>query len=296
MSIILSSKNKDQLLFEGFRYRRDRSVWQCIKDKYKGRARFDENIYEAYKNHTCQAPNPEEIEKAVYNYEIRKKAENSHDPPRLIIQEARLKLSSDAAADNDIPKEPTSFSEIVIPLKFQLTISNQQFLLYDNDDNQNRLLIFASRDQLDLLNGCEVWHCDGTFAVVPKLFEQTYSIHGLIREKTLPLIYSLLPNKKEETYETLFRVVQQHVQRVPRYITIDFEKGAENAFAIVYPQMFFLRFLRELGLKKEFLENNISRRTMKNLVALAFVPEQDVIRKFTEIKESANEILDEYRW
>ncbi|CAF5123742.1 unnamed protein product, partial [Rotaria sp. Silwood1] len=118
----------------------------------------------------------------------------------------------------------------------QLRTSNQQFLLYDNDDNQNRLLIFASRDQLDLLNGREVWHCDGTFAVAPKLFEQTYSIHGLIRGKTLPLIYSLLPNKKEETYETLFRVVQQHVQRVPRYITIDFEKGAENAFAIVYPQ------------------------------------------------------------
>ncbi|CAF3904365.1 unnamed protein product [Rotaria sp. Silwood1] len=141
MTIILSSKNKDQLLFEGFRYRRDRSVWRCIKDKCKGRARFDENIYEVYKNHTCQAPNPEEIEKAVYNYEIRKKAENSHDPPRIIIQKARLKLSSDAAAvipqylasqrsvqrirkDNDIPKEPTSFSEIVIPLKFQLTTSN----------------------------------------------------------------------------------------------------------------------------------------------------------------------------
>ncbi|CAF5128369.1 unnamed protein product, partial [Rotaria sp. Silwood1] len=104
-------------------------------------------------------------------------------------------------------------------------------------------------------------------------------------------------------YETLFRVVQQHVQRVPRYITIDFEKGAENAFAIVYPQSQILgcffhfkqniwRNISELGLKKEFLENNISRRTMKNLAALAFVPEQDVIRTFTEIKESANEILD----
>ncbi|CAF3904346.1 unnamed protein product, partial [Rotaria sp. Silwood1] len=31
---------------------------------------------------------------------------------------------------------------------------------------------------------------------------------------------------------------------------------------------------------------------MKNLAALAFVPEQDVIRTFTEIKGSANEILD----
>ncbi len=90
MSIILSSKNKDQLLLHGFRYRRDRLVWRCIKDKCKGRARFDGNICEAYKDHTCQAPNPEEIEKAIYNYDIRKKAANSHDPPRLIYSLASV--------------------------------------------------------------------------------------------------------------------------------------------------------------------------------------------------------------
>ncbi|CAF4155912.1 unnamed protein product, partial [Rotaria sordida] len=303
MSIILSSKNKEQLLLDGFRYRRDRLVWRCIKDKCKGRTRFDGNIYEAYKDHTCQAPNPEEIEKAIYNYDIRKKAANYHDPPRLIIQEARLKLSSDAAAiipqytatqrsiqrirkDNDIPKEPTSYAEIVIPVKFQLTSSNQQFLLYDNNDNDNRILIFASPDQLDLLNRCEVWHCDGTFAVAPKLFEQMYTVHGLIDGKTLPLVFSLLPNKKQESYETLFRIIQQHVQRMPCYITTDFEKGAENAFGVIYPQC------QELGLKKEFLENDVYRRTMKNLAALAFVPEKDVVRIFTDTKESSDEKLD----
>ena len=46
-----------------------------------------------YQSHACQAPNPKEIEKSVYSYEIRRKAENSRDKPRLIIQEARVKLS-----------------------------------------------------------------------------------------------------------------------------------------------------------------------------------------------------------
>ena len=63
-----------------------------------------------------------------------------------------------------------------------------------------------------------------------------YSIRDLLRGKTLPLLYSLLPNKKQEAYEKLFRVVQQHVQRKPTFITIDFEKAAENAFATVFPQ------------------------------------------------------------
>jgi hypothetical protein len=182
MSIIQSIKGKDQLLFDGFRYRRDRLVWRCVKDKCKGRARYDGVVHEMYQNHICQAPDPDQIEKAAFTHEIRTKAEQCHDPPRLIIRDARLKLSSDAAAiipqytasqrtiqrirkDKDIPREPDTFADIVIPPKFQCTVANQQFLLYDNNNHDNRLLIFASKAQLDLLNGCESWHCDGTFAV-----------------------------------------------------------------------------------------------------------------------------------
>ena len=98
MSIILSSKGEDQLLLYGYRYRRDRFTWRCIKDNCKGRGRYNGTTYEMYQNHACQAPNPEEIEKAMYDYEIRKKAKNSHGKSRLVIQEARFKLSSEAAA------------------------------------------------------------------------------------------------------------------------------------------------------------------------------------------------------
>ena len=72
MSIIRSIKGKDRLLLDGFRYRRDRLVWRCVKDNSKGRARYDGVVYEPYRDHTCQAPDPDEIEKSVYNYEIRK--------------------------------------------------------------------------------------------------------------------------------------------------------------------------------------------------------------------------------
>ena len=45
-------------------------------------------------------------------------------------------------------------------------------------------------------------------------------------------------------------------------------------------------------MKDEFLQNDISRRTMKNLAALAFVSPQNVIEEFIRIKESASEVLD----
>ena len=182
MSIIKSTKGSDQLLLDGFRYRRDRLVWRCIKDGCKGRARYNENSFKMYRDHICQAPNPDEIEKAVFHYEIRKKAEQTHDPPRLIIQEVRLKLSQDVAItiplysvsirvvqrarrDENIPPAPKTFADLIIPHDLQNTVTNQNFLLYDNNAHRRRLLIFASKEQLDFLNSCENWHCDGTFAV-----------------------------------------------------------------------------------------------------------------------------------
>ena len=45
-------------------------------------------------------------------------------------------------------------------------------------------------------------------------------------------------------------------------------------------------------MKDEFLQNDISRRTMKNLAELAFVPPQNVIEEFVRIKESASDVFD----
>ena len=98
MSIVLSTKGKDQLPLESYRYRRDRLIWRCIKDNCKDRACHDGTSYEMYQSHACQAPNPEEIEKSVRSYEIRRKAENPHNKSRLITQEVRVKLSSEVAA------------------------------------------------------------------------------------------------------------------------------------------------------------------------------------------------------
>ena len=181
MSLIESIKGNDQLLLDGFRYHRDRSVWRYVKANCKGHSGHDGATYEMHQDHICQAPDPNEIEKALFTYEIRQKVELCHDPPILKIHEARLKLSFDAAItvpqctalqrtiqrirhDKDIPTGPKTFGDIVISLNFQNTVTNQKFLLYDNNDHHCRLLTFATKEQLDFLNGYESWHCDGTFA------------------------------------------------------------------------------------------------------------------------------------
>ena len=49
-------------------------------------------------------------------------------------------------------------------------------------------------------------HCDGTFSVAPDVFYQVYTIHGVIENAVIPLVYALLPNK---TQEKLFGCLEQ---------------------------------------------------------------------------------------
>jgi hypothetical protein len=51
--------------------------------------------------------------------------------------------------------------------------------------------------------------------------------------------------------------------------------------------------LQKLWLKKEFLGNKVSRRTMENRAALAFIPKQNLIEEFSFIQEEAPQILDD---
>ena len=70
-------------------------------------------------------------------------------------------------AGNPIPVPLTS-SALVIPEDLQRTNANGPFLLYD------RILIFATAGNLDLLQSADKWFCDGTFKIFPKIFYQFF--------------------------------------------------------------------------------------------------------------------------
>ena len=65
MSIILSTKGKDQLFLQNYWCLRDRLTPRCVKNNCKGRARHSGTTHEMNQSHACQAPNPEEIKKSV---------------------------------------------------------------------------------------------------------------------------------------------------------------------------------------------------------------------------------------
>ena len=139
-----------------------------------------------------------------------------------------------------------------IPDVYQNTISSKRFLLVDMflKRGQNRVLIYSSDQQLEMLFESDTVFMDGTFDVTPSQFKQVFIMHvrkfgqgtwkinhpflyiliRLFYVAGLPVAFCLLPNKRGSTYTDLFERLKDQAILVgkefnPRCIISDYETG-----------------------------------------------------------------------
>ena len=116
--------------------------------------------------------------------------------------------------------------------------------------------------------------------------------------KILPLIYAYLPNKKYETYLTLFELIKKNLDIDPLSISVDFEKAVfKAAFKIfpcikVYGCFFHLsQNLYKRVIKYQFIiyfNSDESFRNSYNMTqALAYLPVEDVELGFEIVKSTS---------
>ncbi|CAF4163738.1 unnamed protein product, partial [Rotaria magnacalcarata] len=92
-----------------------------------------------------------------------------------------------------------------IPNEFKLTIEKKRFLLIDEARvRRERLLLFASDAQLDLLFNASTIYMDGTFKKTSPQFSQIYIMHIVHFDICVPCVFGLLVNKKAATYKQIF--------------------------------------------------------------------------------------------
>lgn len=96
-----------------------------------------------------------------------------------------------------------NIEDIQIPKQFA-----DDFLVYVGTKSDN-ILIFATPLALESLKSIDSIFCDGTFKVTPKPYYQVYSCHGSFVDndkeiRVVPLLYSLLPDKIQATYNRFF--------------------------------------------------------------------------------------------
>jgi len=89
----------------------------------------------------------------------------------------------------------------------------QPFLLYDNQNNENRIIIFSCPESLELLKTSKYWYLHGwKFSTAPTGFNQVYIIHVKMGSVTVPLVYILLQNKTKNTYTEMLSVICEKCQ------------------------------------------------------------------------------------
>ena len=215
-----SQKNKKKLYCGGFFYTKEKSTentvyWKCDQWVKKCRARATINnlgIFTLKREHDHDGDPLKQLEVVEAVSKIKQKAATGKDAPRAIISEVMSSMSTAAIThfpsvsslsrnvrhcrenQNPEPSVPLTLSVLTISDKYKNTAKGDQFLLYDSQD-EDRVIIFGTPKNLELLRCCPTWLLDGTFQTVPSLFYQLYTIHGEIEDAHFPLVFGLLPNK-----------------------------------------------------------------------------------------------------
>lgn len=170
-----SQKDKQHIISDGFRYRKDRankdgsSAWRCFNHDCKGRMKAtsaEETTLTTEHNH---APDPEGIIAKKTAAEIRRRAPTTVEKPRQILQQCSQGISLQVAnllpaysasrktirrrRRNDLLRgDISSVSDIIIPECLRMSTRDSNFLLWDSEsDDPGRFLMFGTSENLGLL-------------------------------------------------------------------------------------------------------------------------------------------------
>ena len=171
--------------------------------------------------------------------------------------------------------------------------------VYDNVGAVNalRMLVFATQQNLALLARSNHWVMDGTFKVVPELFFQLYTIHALHNSQVIPCVYALLPNTQQPTSPAFLLVLRGARDNLnPESLLVEFELAALNALRVTFPDtalqgcLYHLsqcvyRHVQDAGLQAQCAAFDALSLATRMLVAIAFVPVNDIIDSFELLQE-----------
>ena len=106
---------------------------------------------------------------------------------------------------------------------------------------EDRLIIFATQQNLRYLCGAETIFMDGTFQISPAMFLQVYTLHVMIMGTMVPVCICLLHAKDIPTYRRMFDLIRTSCGRYglqfqPTSFFIDFETAVISTVGELFPE------------------------------------------------------------
>jgi len=314
ITFIDSVRGGRSMYYQGFKYKlnkkkNDTEYWRCTEPRCKSSAVTGGNILRSADREHTHVAVPFLLETDAFKVKLIHRAKTETTPiPKLYEDEiSNLRRNAEVVPDGllsqippfravktilyrqrhkTLPRLPKNVQEIDLQGEWRLTDAGDIFLHDVNE--RERILIFTTEKNIELLSESSVIYGDGTFNISPHLFDQLYCIHGEIQGQVFPLVYCLMPNRKEETYVSFFRYIQNTASDLgyrlePDTFQIDFEVAAHNAVGRVFPNSnirgcFFhytqcvWKAVQRFQLVKDYTEDMEVKKLVRRAAALPLVP------------------------
>ena len=264
--LIKSTRGGNKMIDGGFIYGQQRIVgevihWQCER-RGVCKARVHTKGMEIIKraNEHLHEPDEQAVTCQEVKIDMKRKASETQDSSHLIIGDSLLTVSEGVSCKLPkltslkrtiqrqrervlaAPAQPLTLEELILPPEYQQTVKGERFLFYDSGPGPERILIFGTQRNLEMLESSQYWLADGTFKTAPELFMQVYVIHALRggpdplqNGHLLPSLFILLTNKTQVTYTRMWQQIKVLCPYAhPNQMIMDFEKAAINSFEQVF--------------------------------------------------------------
>lgn len=198
LHFVKSTRGKDHILHDGYRFvmdkkMGDKTTWNCIKRRHNNcvarlHTSLDGILH--YKNDHNHVPDAATIRAKQILAELKQSAANTSDTPLSIVATKTAGISSPIAArlpsvgsmKRMIQRKrqttcyplpvPHTLDALNIPHEYTRTFGNDNFLIFDSGAGPQRILIFGTDRNLELMARSNNWFADGTFKAAPALFYQ----------------------------------------------------------------------------------------------------------------------------
>lgn len=94
-------------------------------------------------------------------------------PTRYVLQQRIKRVRRE-----NMPVQPKTFENLTIPDTLRTTIDGEQFLINDSTIDNERLLLFCTKNNIHRLSQAKYLIMYGAFWTVPTIFKQLYTIHA----------------------------------------------------------------------------------------------------------------------
>ena len=130
---------------------------------------------------------------------------------------------------------PQTQTEVTLAGDWANTLGSEPFILAE-EGADDKIILLGTQSNIHHLAEVDCLYMDGTFQIGPHLFYRIFSVHILKYGQTFPMVYALLPNKQQATYNRTFMMVKEAALNPDSSSVLsDFEQALINSIRLNFP-------------------------------------------------------------